>query len=219
MPLTKTTTLYRRPYKRYYKRRPYGKPSKNFSKKVNKVVMKQSEKKYWDVATTAVSVDITGSITDLTSIAQGDTDQTRDGDQLYLRSIKGKAQIQVADTTNIVRFIIFQWYMDTNVVGSAPTVSQILQSVGTAIGPMSGYNHDGRYNFRILYDRTCFLDTTDKVQCGLQWYINKGLRRKMQFHGGATGGKNKIYLLLLSDSGAATHPSVAYYNRTAYSDF
>lgn len=213
-------------YKRSYRPRKYGKPrrryysrpSKSFSKKVNKVVMKSSEKKYWDVATTT-SVDLSGSITDLTAIPQGDTDQTRDGDQLQIRSIKGKAQIQVADTTQIVRFIIFQWYMDTNVVGTAPTVGQILQSVGTGYGPMSGYNHDGRYNYRVLYDRTCFLDTTDKVQCGLQWFINKGLRRKIQFHGGATGGKNKIYLLLLSDSGAATHPAVIYYNRVSFSDY
>lgn len=200
-------------YRRRFSRRRV--PSKRFVRQVRHVITKTAEKKYWDTSVTSTPVSASGTVLDLTPIPQGDTDQSRDGDQLTLRSIQGRFQFIAADATNICRIIIFQWFIDTTVSGVSPLVDQVIQTISN---PLASYNHDGRYNFRILYDRTFSMDTTDDLTASGRIYIYKGLRRKVQYHGGVTGGKNKIYILYISDSGAITHPSLTYYTRVTFSD-
>lgn len=216
MPLTKTTTMYRRPYRRYYKKRAYGKPSKNFSRKVKRVLTKAAEKKFHDVSQAgSVSVTSTPVLVDLSSISAGDTDQTRDGDQLTIRSIHLKYQLVAGDSTNIVRIILFQWFMDTAVAGGGPTAANILQSTTNS---MSSYTHDTRFQYKILDDKIVSLDTSSRDSYTLNRRIIKGFKKKIQFSAAGTSGTNKIYLLYMSDSAAAPDPGLIYYSRLTFSD-
>ena len=70
------------------------------------------------------AVDVSGAVStslginSLTDIAQGDTDITRDGDQLYMGSITFFKQWINADNVNTCRFIVFQWFPATTPVGT-----------------------------------------------------------------------------------------------------
>lgn len=186
---------------------------KRFKKFIKRVANMGAEKKYFYVTSGGPqTVDSTGSITSVSDISQGDTDITRDGDQVYLRSIEFVWEADVADTFNQVRFIVVQWYPPTT-----PVVSDVLIGTGTTTFFMP-YNHDKRFNFKILYDRTVTVDTNTPSKLSRKIQVIRGFRRRIQYLGGATDGTNKIYVLKISDSGAASHPLVDNYFKLNFSD-
>lgn len=174
------------------------------------------EKKYGE-STGSQSVDFSGAIIDVSAIAQGDGDTNRNGDQLTLTSYELKYNWVQADTTNLVRTIIFQWLPNTS--AGAPTVGSVLIAapLGTATAPLAVYDHDNRYNFRILYDKLHRLDAAHVIQ-GNEIMITKFARNRIQFNGGATTGSNRIYILIISDSAAAAHPTFYYDNKINFRD-
>lgn len=180
----------------------------------NRQIAKQSEKKYLSTLT-SIAKDWNGSVLDLCNIAQGDTDGTRDGDELYVKSVRVKSLVSVADTYNICRTILFQWYDDTT-----PTGADILSNtyVGTINAPLAPYHHDLSSKFKILYDKTILLDTYHPYMLLDTGYITGGFKRKVQFSSGGTTGVNKIYLLQISDSGALTHPTMLAVAQVNFTD-
>ncbi len=115
----------RRPSRR---RRRRGRARGGFASKVKKIIAGQGELKYIN-ATLQGTVPVAGAsvISLLSGVAQGDTDQTRDGEKIYLHSIQIKGALagdvdQVIDTP--FRLILFR--QNTNCEGVLPVVSDIL---------------------------------------------------------------------------------------------
>lgn len=187
---------------------------KEVAKIANKQIAKQAEKKY-HLATTTGAKDWAGACIDLTGIAQGDTDITRDGDELYLKSIRLKSLIQYADTYNACRTIIFQWYDDTT-----PTPGDVLSPtyVGGQQAPLAPYKHDLASKFKILFDKTILVDTYRPHAILDTGYITGGFKRRVHFTAGGTTGVNKLYLLQISDSGVSTHPTMIAVARLNFTD-
>lgn len=184
------------------------------SKIANRKISSRAEKKYYDRALTGQAYDWAGSIVSLTNIPQGDTDVTRDGDQVYLRSIRMSGDIVIGDTTNVARLIIFQWYQD-----ATPAYTDVLSSVyqGTVNAVNSPYHHDGRRQFRVLYDKRFVMDSDDGIVLFDTGYLRPA-KRKINFNAGGTDGENEIFMLALSDSGAVSHPSFNFVCRTTFND-
>jgi len=93
------------PYKKSYNRRPKGRPYGRYVKHAGTALdysikaltiargikkMINVEYKFHDVQLTSVALPQTPLITQLTNIAQGDTDQTRDGAQVKLTRLSIK---------------------------------------------------------------------------------------------------------------------------------
>lgn len=196
-----------------FRRRPSRKARRPLSKSqtsavttlVKKQVKKMSE---WKHLTTlsGVAVDTTGTVVDLSAVPQGDTDVSRDGDQLMASSISFRYHVTVADSYNITRVILFQWYPQTN-----PGVSDVL-NVAAGLEVLSPYETDKASQFKILYDRS---HTTNQPYSGGAFstqVVSKKIRiprSKMQFVAASTTGSNKIYALYISDSAVATHPQMS----------
>lgn len=203
---------YRR--KKFYKKSRKG-YRKRYSKKlkftVKKIMNQQLEKKY---SITSVNTTITnaGSIWSISDVAQGDTDLTRDGDQLYIRSIECEIRVTAGDPTNVMRIIVLQW-----IPNSTPNVSSILIDA-TTYGEMSPWTHDTRFLFRILYDKRFYVNTTTMGNREHKTVLKRIKFRKMQFESGATTGTNKLYVLAISDSAAATHPILFMVTKLNFSD-
>lgn len=180
------------------------------AKIADKRIVSHAEKKYFttESLTAYTTIDFNGSITNISAVPQGDTDLSRDGDELYIRSMTVKFNWIVGDATNLVRTIVFQWLNN-----STPTVSGttgVLNAVGLVGSPLEPYIHDQRSYFRILYDKTFQLTTNHSQQMGTA-YITKFPRKKISYSAsGTTIVNGGLWLIFLSDSGAANHPSVIY---------
>lgn len=191
----------------------------NLKKQVRKMVKnelhQEVEHKYYVAADTGTTADFGGRVDVKTAIPQGDTDVTRDGDSVQLEEIEFRYNVQLADTTNTFRVIIFQWHPN-----STPAVANVLLSVGSVNGVNSAFTVDYEQQFKILYDRVHYLNSVAVPQTGIEHAvkIRKGFTKRLQFAAGGVTGTNLLYSLYISDSGAATHPSINAYMRIRFSD-
>lgn len=198
-------------YKRKRKNQTLDKKIRAVAKSV---IAKQSELKYFDTLV-GVSADYSGSLGCLSLVPQGDTDITRDGDQLYATSMQIKGYISCADTTNQFRVIIFKYKPE-----ATPTDDDILATAtkGSVNYVNAPYHHDGRNQFVILSDRRYNLAlSTNKAQVNISH--NLKLNTKIKYSAGGTTGYNQIWYFVISDSAAATHPSVNMTSRLRFRDF
>lgn len=137
----------------------------------------------------------------LTEIAQGDTKATRNGNQYLVQSIKADLWVKVADTTNIVRVV---WYI--------PKISSETMTSNT-ISVYSAIDYD---TFTVLSDRRYLLHGSlgpGFLKCRFSKRFNSKSRRglKVLFNGTAATDivKNNIRLYVVSDSAAATDPTIS----------
>lgn len=222
------------PYKRTYRRRPYRKGRKlgrRQKRQVKVLIARRQELKYSYYAN-STTVDSVGFVTGTPfDIPQGDTDTSRDGDRLQwcgkidlmLHCINGQGAL--GDVYNNIRVIIFQYHPN-----STPGLSTILLA-----GPsgsqdvLSLYNHDNRQEYRILFDRVfktvgnanaATTPATNTVATNVRKFkipLRK-IRKYAQYTGGTLAGTNRIYIAYLSDSSAATHPTLEYSTKVFFRD-
>lgn len=205
--------------KRRVRRKRSTKVSKNVKRFVNKKLKKEVETKYNDYYNSG-TFDWNGSVYyNLTVIPQGTTDSNRIGDKISLRGIRLRYHLLCGDTYNICRIVVFQYYGNNTL--HAPAVNELFQSIymGTVYAPMSPFTFDYKNQFGILYDKTHNLNLNDRQTVG----VNKKIKIKYAKHGitftaATTAGSNQIYIVALSDSGAATHPSIIFHSRLFYDD-
>lgn len=179
-----------------------------------RVVKSNQEKKYFLQSTFSAAVSVTPDIGSISDVPQATTDEGRIGDQLTLRSIEVRLSAITSDTTNLMRFIVFQWYPNTTPVADDVLIPNAVLTSNQVYAP---YNHDKRFMFRILYDRTMQLDTYNPA-FATNFMIKKFPRSKIQYQLGGTTGQNKIYVLKVSDSTVTTHPTMNTVYKLNYSD-
>lgn len=172
------------------------------------------EKKYADLSYSG-SIDYNGAINLITNIPQGSDVGNRDGNSILVRSLNFKQVWRMTGTTDTnVRTIIF---LDTSNTGSAPTVTDVLQYVGSVTAPLSPLQVDHLTRYKILRDFKYILSTNDKSSREIAQYI------KLYFHEKFTGPnatdiyKNAVYVLNISDK-IASLPTVEAYHRLGYYD-
>jgi hypothetical protein len=157
------------------------------------------------------SVSSTATITDLTTIPQGDTDSARDGDAIRVKRMEQILSWAPGDTTNTYRQIIFRWNQDDVV---APVVTDVLQ-LANAFSP---YNRDTlrAKKFSVIDD---WFSVTGLNGPSIDKHVfAKAMEWNISFYSGGTSGTNKIYSLQISDSGAVTHPFVNSDFRVYFTD-
>lgn len=197
-----------------YRRKKRQTLDKRVRKIAKSVIAKQSELKYFDT-TVGISADVSGFLGCLSLVPQGDTDITRDGDQLYATSMQIRGYINAADATNQFRIIVFMYKPETS-----PTNDDILASAtkGSVNYVNAPYHHDGRSAFTVLSDRSYSLvlgQSNDRKA----FKVNVKLNKKLKYNAGTTAGYNQIWYMCLSDSAAATHPGVSMTSRLRFRDF
>lgn len=199
-----------------------------------RAIARTQEVKHHDVFTNSISAITTGAFGCLSQPTQGQTDATRIGDKLRIKNLYGRALIKPWGTNTSRcswRLIIFQWFPDT--LYDVPTMSTVLDGVGTVPVTLEPYIWDGRSKFKVLLDKRgtfapC-LDTsvTPNVPFGqegardgihLKWFIpGKKFRRQIKFNAGGVTAANHIYYLWWGDSD--TYKStLAYTSRLTYTD-
>lgn len=192
-------------------------------KVITRVVKADLEKGELDTNQNASSVDFSGSLWDLTVIAQGSGNGQRVNDELTLESIECKMNAGGADTTNLMRVILVQYFPQ-----NAPTVGTIFQNSGSGAGPISQFRKDTFLDYRVLWDNY-YNPSSGKNKIGLvlstssaqrEWAftIRGGFRPKLLYNTAATTGNNHVYLMAISDSGAVPNPTLSFNARVTYLD-
>jgi len=208
----------RRQLSRYRRRGGYGQRNS-----IRSIIRSTAEHKYWDIYNPGFLVSETGSISDLSAIAVGNTVTTRVGDKIHVQSheliFNYFLNVNIA-TDGIyaptIRLIVFSWKDDT-----VPIVGDILEAIGSGptIRCISPFNHDKKVKRKILLDH--FMDFSlvykQYYSCGndfnqtKKFFINlknkKGI--DIYYSSGSTTGVNKIYALFIADTlaGATTNPA------------
>lgn len=146
-------------------RRPQ-KGLKSLEKDVRKLKMLASPEFKWIDKTDNSTVDTTGQIIDLNTVAQGDDDTSRDGNVMRMMSVQLSWYItQHASATNSrVRFVLF---LAKAINGTKPTVAQVLLSTNAEI---QFRNLDERHNIVILKDWKCNLQSASRTQAMSDFY-------------------------------------------------
>lgn len=200
--------------------------STNTKKAVTKIVKSQikkvQENKHIDYPNIFL-VSYAGTIIPAFDVPQGNSDVTRNGDQLTPVSIQYSYQWIGGDSNNISRLIIFRWH--PFYVVNPPTPGLILELVSNANAPNSPYVHDQRGNFEVLYDKLTSTNGTDAVtlatsnsQVSYRGSI-KMAKKKVQYAAGSTtNAMDNIYILAITDSSATNHPQLTIYTRMNFTD-
>lgn len=181
---------------------------KGLKRLARKLVNAAGEKKYIVTSSSGYDVvTISGYIGSISDIPQGDTDQTRDGDQVNIRSINLRYTLYgVLSADCSVRIVCFQW---KELDSAAPTIADILSTGASNSYVTAWYNHDNRYRFKILYDKVHhFPEGISAVTANRNVMITKGFFPRIQFTATTTVGQYKIYIIQCSDDGLTPYPTI-----------
>lgn len=197
------------------KTKKFKKIPPGLQQKIRREVRKGREINVWDQRDT-ISVDNTGTIIDITATPQGTTDLTRIGDEYYLLSVQVRFNLVIGDTRNNFRVLIAQFTGESG--NNSVTKNLQSGSVSAGYGTLAPYSQDYRKNRRILFDKTYDLDTDDPAFTDTAYITQGFIDRKVGYISGGTSGFNHLFLIVISDSGAPTHPICSYNTRVRFTD-
>lgn len=207
------STRRRRRFRRTNRRQP-----RTLTKAIKRQVNRMAETKRLQRALAVVVANSPALITPLLQIPQGTGEGQRVGDHVMLQKVMLRWQITLADNTNTVRFILFQWKQYTGPSGT--DILNLTSPDYNTIPFIAPYNVTTDSSYKILMDRTYVVDTDDPV-IRAQKLIYKGITQKINFQSaaGTSATYNQLYLLVVSDSGATSHPAVNLTADMFYKDF
>lgn len=181
---------------------------------INRVV-KDKEWKFKDQATTG-SCPETGSFYHLASIAGGDEEQQREGEEVTIGSVSIKYRITANATKaeeQAVRVIMFiDWYGRVDPTLNTVAVTDLITSGGTVI--LQHFNQDNRKRYTILLDKIYqvgdALTTDGEQQLNIRTSVYdryfKKKKWKMSFTGttGTSRGKGALWIVFIGDTNTNT---------------
>lgn len=193
------------------------------TQQIQRVLTKTLESKYWATNQAPTNVDYSGTVTSLTDVVTGTTDQSRIGDKIKPKYMYFNFQAVAADTTNMVKVVIFRWAPPSS---TGPPVVPGIQDVldGVVINSdnacLGNYVWDNRANFTVLKAETFALanHSAGPLLAERQWYIDLKSAPMIQYTASSIHGKYKIFVLVISDSGAIPYPTIQWYSRFVYYD-
>lgn len=203
------------PPRRYRKRNT----AQNLKAMIKAELKKNIETKYSNQNHSLVSVDNTGVIYDLTPIPQGTQDIQRIGDEITVKSLQVRLNAIAGDVTNFLRMVIFQWIPND---ANPPTVANILNGQGGTVALVSAYYQNDTLgnNYIVLYDKVFTMSQTGNTAAISRnlYCPMKYAKKRVQFNAATTEGQNKFYVILVSDSAAASHVGIDLVTRMTFSD-
>ncbi len=178
------------------------------------------EEKYSDTSVSHTP-DQNGSITCISQLAQGTNVGNRIGDSVRVQrlSLLGRAAVSSSVTSySMTRIIVFR---DMEGQGTAPVVSDVLESVGSSAAPRQPYDWLNRKRFSILADWFMPLTALSGGSSVREFSFDVDLAKHVLYRGttaaAASDGEGSIYVLSVSDEATNT-PSIVATTRITFTD-
>jgi hypothetical protein len=184
------------------------------TKKQVKQMIKTNTAKEWNkkyiltnsgVPGSSTSVDATGTIVSLTTVAQGTTNQTRIGNFARCKKIWGNvsAYADSTDVQNTMRVIFFRW-----TDAATPTASDVLVSATAYHTCYYNLNNIENGKLQILDDFRMGINYNGTGPKTLHYERKTDFPLQWNSTGSAAPITNAVYVYFVSDSSVATHPYV-----------
>lgn len=157
------------------------------------------------------TVTTAGVVYDLCQVPPGTSSNQRVGMTIQPVVLNLKVNAVIADTYNIIRCIVFRWIDDDTV--NAPLVTDILLPTPSVLQFPNQYQ---TASYQILMDKRWILNNYSAHTCLFSKKLK--LKKLIRFNGSGTTGFGHIYVLLISDSGSASHPVYTIASRLDYYD-
>jgi len=179
------------------------------------------EEKFLDVSS-SLSPDQNGSLAALTQLAQGTTMNTRVGNSIRVQrlSIMGRVAVNSSVTSfSMVRVLVFR---DMEGQGTAPAMSDVLESVGSTSAPRQPYDWLNRKRFSIVADWYFPVTVNSGGSTSVREFtLDEPFTKHVLYRGtsaaAASDGEGTIYIGAVSDEATNT-PTVAFTSRITYTD-
>lgn len=204
----------------YKRKRRTFKRRKGISRKVvrkiaKSVVSRSAEKKFADASGNS-GIDFNGTNWQIATPIQGITLNTRIGDSFNWARLEIRGSITAAATTNVVRVMVYSWKPDNYL--DAPNIDDLFPKRGTALAPYSPTpTPDTRAKMVVHFERTFAVSASGpEVKT-----FSKNIYLRSKFHASSvnsTYGRNCLYIVAISDDGAAVYPNMAWFARAHYTD-
>lgn len=182
---------------------------------VQRLIKRNEEMKY-AVIDASYSATTTPGLYCLSNTSQGDTGGTHIGDESVMKNLELRLIASVADATNSVRVILFRWKPNIGYV--VPGAGAILKDANSPANLSSLYQEDGEDQYQIMYDELFLLAAAGGNPEQISRRIRRNFNIRCDFLTGTSNSSNMIYLMLISDSSATTHPSVQFMSKIGFTD-
>lgn len=197
--------------------------SASFNPQASVVMRRKGESKSYDGGYSG-TVDASGFIYSLyqnyipfptTAIAQGAGEANYIGDSITPLYVTIRGLTDAADNIQALRVVVFQTLGNT-----APTVASLMQFVaGTIYSCLSPVKKNTRRQYQILRDKIYTTGTASPAVKAFKIKIPMyGLQMTEFTDAAGTVGTGGLYMLLMSDSTAATHPQTRVLWRVTFTD-
>lgn len=208
------------PIRKYAPSRAEMPLNKKQKAQIGRMLSTKTELKTFDFdAKSAQSIDTAGTIFSISEVPQGVTDITRVGDSLLPKRLEIRMLQIGADTpSNTMRILLFRWKM--NDASDTPGVSEIFEGGYAGSYVFSPYNTHNRKRFEVLWDDTVVLNPNVASTTNTQWRTKyfKLAKKPIDYQYSAVTGQDKIFLLVISDSSAISHPTIQFISRMYFTD-
>tara|TARA_B100000749_G_scaffold154224_1_gene118388 strand:+ start:772 stop:1398 length:627 start_codon:yes stop_codon:yes gene_type:complete len=162
------------------------------------------------------TVSSTGSVTSMTSIAEGDDLSQRNGRKVSLKSIQIRGFLLNNDlTTSDGTFVRMMIVRDNTFKSTAPLIADILQN--SAVYGLRAQEPEKKKAYTVLYDKFMGVDVNSRNQITFEKFKKVSGEVIFDGTGSTTGNKGGLYLLLLSNR-SSDLPTVNLQVRVRYTD-
>lgn len=193
----------------------FNKKKQSFATKVKKVLSSRIERKFAEIQSASLNPSSTVGVAtaNVTGIAQGDTDQTRDGNEIRLRSINLRYRIQqhASAPETYVRVVMIR--MKGTVSDAAPDWNDIYLEDKI----VSQKDHRLSERFTVLYDKVHAMSSAGRTAIFQKYY--KSCDYKVKWNGAAAADHEhgSVFLYFMSNETTNT-PSVTYSTQVSFED-
>ncbi len=202
------------PYKRRYKKKRYSQKKQSFSKRVKKVIMKESESKFFDDTATDTSLINTDNLSldgalDFAGIVAGDSVSQREGSTINCTGMK----LNILLTTTVsasIRFLLVSFPVFDAGLDFSP-----LQNMGVNGFLPRQSEVEGRYH--VLWDRTINIDPDSHGSIAIKKYIR--YNKKVGYKDGVVQpNSNNVNLYVFTNNTTGSAISITAIGRIMYKD-
>lgn len=200
------------------------KPKPITRQQVQAMIASKQTLKFFDSHVYAVATTTAGQQYAISAIPQGNTDSTRSGDSVSLKTVEVRGELYLQGTggtndfTNQVRVVVYMWHPVST--GAAPVPASIFQDFSVAqSGVMSAYSWDSKPQFSVLYDRNFALSGNGPSDLFFHFKKSFGAGHLATWANSSTTLQSDgLFVIVISDSLVATHPLHNIYTRVTYLD-
>lgn len=176
------------------------------------------EKKKFDLVQTLQTTN--EYVAHLTSIAQGDTASSRDGNSILLQYVTIRGRLYLNASSNLTNHRIVVIRDNQQVSDTAPGVADLLEGATGADFTIANMELDNVGRFTKLYDQVIQLQEEFSGSSKQKnFIINIPINKHVRFNGtaGTDIQKGGLYIMVMDDQ-ATYHSSVTFNSRVVFTD-